>query len=161
MSFLCVRCSTSEDEVSFDTVKELKEHESGGHRTKPKKELPPSPPLTLSATEKIKEEDLKATPEKLIMPESIAQELVKPLLLAYKWIGACPTCRTEVKTIEVELGEKNIIIGWCVHCDRKLKQQEVVPIVNKETPEEKERMEAQDKSKEVYPITKFRKKKKE
>lgn len=129
MSFLCVQCSTSDDSVEFNSVQELKAHENGGHRNRPKKELPPSPPVVPSATEK-KTTALGEVVEYEKTPPIVIHN--KPLMLIYKWIGSCPVCNTEVKTIEVELGEKNIEIAFCIHCDEKILQQEVIPLPKKE-----------------------------
>lgn len=81
MAFLCVRCSTDEDSIEFDTIKELKEHEMGGHKSRPKKELPPSKPVEPSATEKLEEKK----PEKV---EPVIE--IKPLVLTYKCLQSCP-----------------------------------------------------------------------
>ena len=115
---ICVQCSTDEDTIEFDSVKDFLEHEKGGHRSRPAKVLPPAEPVTPSATEK-KEEKPKPVEEK---------RNPQPLRLIYHWVGECPMCLTEAKTIEVELDKTNMEIAYCLHCDKKLTQKEVPPI---------------------------------
>lgn len=130
---LCLICTTSEDEVDFPTVRELVEHQKGGHKTRPKKELPPPvKPVTPSATE------LKAMQEKgeqdllkagLIKPDKQTQPIIqKPLELQYKWSGVHAGCNTEVKTIEVIVGEALVVVAFCSACNVQLNQQTVIPI---------------------------------
>lgn len=122
MNILCVRCSTEEDEVSFPSLKDLKEHEQGGHKSRIKKELPPSPPVEPSATEK------EAPKGAVVEYEGTPPMIVKPLVLTYRWDGSCPVCNTEVKTIDVDLGEEWVVVAFCIACNKKLKQQEVLPL---------------------------------
>lgn len=129
---LCISCTVGDEEVDFPTVKELIEHQKGGHQTRPKKELPPSKPVTPSATE------LKAMEEKLANPknvpikyESISVVSAKqiPLELKYVWTGVHALCGSEPKTIEVDLSEERVaVLAFCFSCNEKLSQQEVLKI---------------------------------
>ena len=142
MNILCVRCSTEEDEVSFPSLKDLKEHEAGGHKSRPEKKLPPSPPAAPSATE-------KEAPKGEVAEYQGPLLVVKPLVLTYKWDGSCPACNTEVKTIEVDLGEKWVVVAFCIACNKKLKQQEVLPLPKPEPVPEPVK-------ESIYPIHKLR-----
>ena len=135
MSALCPVCSTSDDSVEFPTVRQLVEHQQGGHRSRPAKVLKPSRPVRPSLTElaQAKGEDavrvIKSEHGEVIeKPKGANIVIIKPLELQYKWVGMHKTCNMEVKTITVDLGEKAMIIAYCVNCDEKLEQREVVPI---------------------------------
>lgn len=135
MSALCLRCSGREESVEFATIRELVEHERGGHRTRPpKKELPPAKPVTPSATELAAMKEKLEQQPKLEVPIGIQAQTVvnssaiKPLELQYKWVGIHKDCNMEVKTIEVDLEDKVAIIAYCVNCDQKLQQEKVIPI---------------------------------
>lgn len=127
MSVICIKCSAGQDTVEFDSVKELVAHEKAGHVSRPKRGLPPSPPTTPSATE------LKALGK---VPKGVTAQVLereekpvqKPLELQYRWLGIHSVCNTEVKTIAVDIGEKQTVIAYCVPCDLKLGQQTVLPI---------------------------------
>lgn len=51
-----------------------------------------------------------------------------PIELNYKYSGQCPTCHSQVTTIEVGLEEKNAVTAFCVPCNKTLQQKLVVPI---------------------------------
>lgn len=132
MSVVCIQCTTSEDEVAFNTLAELVAHEKGGHQNRPKKELPPSPPVTPSATE-LKE--MKAKGETIVPQAGQTQlipekaEPIKPLELQYRWSGVHAQCNTEPRTIEVNLGDNKIaVVAFCFNCNQKLGQLEVPEI---------------------------------
>ncbi len=78
-----------------------------------------------SATElKAKKEEVKVEPIPVV---PVVVPLV-PLTLKYQYVGQCPICRGDVKSIEVELGKKNLMIAYCIRDDKKLLQTEVIPI---------------------------------
>lgn len=126
MAFMCLGCTTPEDEISFDTLKELKVHEMTGH-PRPERELPPSPPVTPSKTELAGTTGNVPTVVEAPPPVDVQAPLM-PLRLQYKWEGQCEKCRENVKTIEVDLGEKNMIIAYCPRDDTKWEQEMVIPI---------------------------------
>jgi hypothetical protein len=131
-SMLCVACTVGDDVVEFPSVAEYIAHEKGGHISRPKKDLPPSPPVTPSATE------LKAMAEQVqTAPPSQGGSLehgtnpspsIKPLYITYRWIGVHPPCNTEVKTIEVDVDDKSLLVAYCMHCDLKLEQARLIPV---------------------------------
>lgn len=132
MSVVCIQCTTSEDEVAFNTLAELVAHEKGGHQNRPKKELPPSPPVTPSATElkEMKAKGVPATTENIkAIVENNPIPPFKPLELQYRWTGVHFVCGTEPRTIEVNLGDNKIaVVAFCFNCNQKLGQLEVPEI---------------------------------
>ncbi len=128
---LCLVCSNSDESVEFPTVKDFIEHEKTGHVSRPVKPLPlPIKEVKPSLTEQragMKDKPAEgATPVPPTVPEKPVE--VPPLRLEYKWIGRHKDCNTEVKTIQVDLGKKAMVIAYCINCDRKLEQEEVIPI---------------------------------
>ena len=123
---ICISCN-----VEFDSVQEYVSHERGGHKSRPQKELPPSPPLTPSATE------LKALEEKLADPKNvpIEYESIKitppkqePLELKYVWTGVHAVCNSSPKTIMLHVGESEFAVAFCINCDKELEKREVIPL---------------------------------
>ena len=137
MAVLCMACSTGDDTVEFASVTELVAHEKGGHANLPKKELPPSPPVTPSATE-IKAMEGKgqtvvpATGQTQLIPENPPP--IKPLELEYRWTGQCKACNSEPRTILITLEDKQVCVAFCVNCNKELSQQPVVPIAKQIKP---------------------------
>jgi len=124
-SMMCIFCSGEQGTVEFPTVADFIEHEKGGHVSRPVKVLPPSVAKGPSKTEAAAEEK-KVQPQKA--EEIVTDPLIPPLKLQYKWAGICKDCKNEVKTIEVDLGNEGMIIGYCIPCDKQLVSKKVVSI---------------------------------
>lgn len=138
-SAICMQCSQGGDTVEFPSMREMLAHQAGGHVTRPIKVLPPSPIKGPSATE-LKEvaEKVKTEPVKKEKPA-----IVKPLELQYKWVGLHSSCNTEPKTVTIDLGEKWMIVAFCLSCDMQVQQLEVFPL-GKITEEKKSKKRAND-----------------
>lgn len=115
---ICQVCTTEEQEVAFDTVKNLFGHQKSGHRIflgliKPKQDAPAK--TTPSATEK---------------PASQTAPVVqtKPIVLKYKFEGECQKCNKEVETIEVKGVEINAMVAYCSNCKSQFTQVNVIPL---------------------------------
>ena len=101
MTSICSVCSTGENLVEFNTVKELSDHIKGGH---------------------------KSGKKPAVEPVVIKQEPAKPIELRYKFEGQCPKCNKEIDTITVDLGESEQQIAYCTNCRLQHKQIRVIPI---------------------------------
>lgn len=125
---ICLACTTPDDEISFLTLKDLKVHEMTGH-PRPPKELPKDPrPPSLSATE-IKELEAKGQQVSVItkptMIEAPKTEWIPPVL-KYKWEGKCKKCNAELRTIEIDLNEDEVVVvAFCFNCNEKTTQRNV------------------------------------
>lgn len=130
-AMICITCSTSEDSVEFPSVADYVAHTRTGHRSRPEKILPPSKPVTPSATELKDMENVTKAPVSPVTEQKGTETLlvVKPLQLQYKWTGVHKTCNSEIKTIEIPLGSKVVVVAYCLHCDLHVEQREVPKIV--------------------------------
>ena len=125
---ICISCN-----VEFDSVQEYVSHERGGHKSRPQKELPPSPPVTPSATElKALEEKGKklANSQGQLIEENkvITPPKQEPLELKYVWTGVHAVCNSSPKTIMLHVGESEFAVAFCINCDKELEKREVIPL---------------------------------
>lgn len=51
----------------------------------------------------------------------------EPIKLTYKYVGNCPTCGSEVDTLEVDL-DKFVIIAYCQSCHKQLRHKPVAKL---------------------------------
>lgn len=146
MSALCPNCSTGDESVEFESVRDLVAHMKSGHMTRPEKKLRPNPkPVTLSTTElRALEETKQNTPQvtttSVASPASAAL-VVKPLELQYRWIGVHAACNSEPKTIEVDLADTTIVVAFCMNCNEKLMQREVPKLTKQKIKEPDDTLE--------------------
>lgn len=129
MAFICEIC-TGEEEVSFPTLKQLVEHKKEIHEGKRPAELAP---------------ESVQSPTRASNGEKGSEVPPKPIVLKYKYEGACAICGRELDTIQVEMDERNIMIAYCSVDKKQWVQREVIPlqnqkpiiVVNEEIDEEK------------------------
>ena len=136
--------------MNFLTLKELADHQRGGHKSRIAKALPDSKPKGLSKTEqqllaegkplpalrdtgKPAELPVPPVPPASQLQEPVVPEKIPPLELQYKWVGRHEACRTEPRTISIKVGGKNVIIAFCVSCNLELGQMEVIPLDKQKT----------------------------
>ena len=128
-SMICMQCTVGNDVVEFPMISDYLEHTKGGHVSRPKKILPPSKPVTPSATElKAMQEGSQKVIESAKRPLKEEKRLLVPIYLEYHFTGQCPQCFTDVRTIKIEVGKKWIMNAICVNCNRTLYQASVAPI---------------------------------
>jgi hypothetical protein len=131
MAAVCLQCTIGDDVVEFPNMLALKAHEMTGHQTRPDKVLPVDPRGDHPSATELKAGKVPVKkPDTLPPPPVDPEQPPKPLKLQYAWTGQCPTCRDSVKTIEIEMGGHNVIVAYCVRCDKKLLQQQVIPITS-------------------------------
>jgi len=113
---LCISCTTEENEVAFDTVKEYMEHQKGGHILPPKTEKSVQSPV---------KSEIKASEKPIEQPKP-----KREIVLKYSFVGDCTNCsNTNLDTIEIIVNpEKNICVAFCKSCNSQLLQKEVIPI---------------------------------
>lgn len=149
-SMLCIQCTSGDNVVEFPSVADFVAHTQGGHVSRPKKVAPPpAKPVEPSATElKAQQEALEkasnAPTTQQGLPSSTPVALpVKPLVLEYKWVGVHAICNSEVRTIGVEVNDKDMaVVAFCFNCNEQLAQQTVVKI-----PQLEEKKEVASRSK--------------
>jgi DNA-directed RNA polymerase subunit RPC12/RpoP len=129
MPYLCERCG-----AQFENRREYKEHQTdhmlGRAEEKSVDEL--------VGGEDIVAEPIEETPDLGIPgPTATGQQLEKKrpwdkpeqLRLQYKYTGGCPNCGKDVETLEIDdvLADKKkqVVIAWCGHCHKKLRQRQV------------------------------------
>lgn len=107
MAFVCIKCSKEGRTVDFPTLKQLDDHNKGGHK------LP------------------SWVKDKGNIPEEEKPKL-KPIELNYKYSGSCPDCGREVDTLMFDIGEKDKkglwAVAFCTDCRKKVKELPVLPI---------------------------------
>ncbi len=88
-------------------------------------QFPPPPPT------QVKPDSASPTPtiveEK--KPEPQPETDPTPLSLEYRWVGQCPVCRSETKTLILGAGDAPktayYAIAWCLSCDKAVAQKKV------------------------------------
>lgn len=134
-SMICISCSTSDDSVEFPTIADLVAHTKGGHVSRPEKVLPPSRPVTPSATEL---KDMKEATKSPISPVKDEKGMdvlpvIKPLELQYKWTGIHAPCNSEPKTLEISMGDHTfMMVAYCIPCDVKITEMRVAGLNSQE-----------------------------
>lgn len=109
MKFVCFECT--DEEIPFDSAKELSEHRKSGHILMPPEPPPPPPPPP--EPEPVKEE-IKVEP--------------KQIVLRYLYEGECTQCNRTVDTIEIPVGEESMVVAYCPPCRMQIAQATVMPI---------------------------------
>ena len=146
MAAICFTCTTEEQEIAFIGVKQLFAHTQSEHTSfeglvQPK----PQPPgkTTPSATElkqmKLGTEKIVQNTMDLMKDSEVQHEFNEPIVLKYKFEGQCATCKRPVETIEVEVGEYNVVTPYCINCKKQEKQIKVIPISKQFVKEVKEK----------------------
>lgn len=130
MAVVCIACTIGDDVVELPNMLELKKHEMLGH-PRPEKILPVDPRGDHPSATELKAQKEKPTKPQVDKPTEEVKPI--PLSLQYQWTGQCEKCRDTVKTIEVEVGSKLIVIAYCVRDNVKLAQEEVLPINKQKT----------------------------
>jgi hypothetical protein len=111
MSFMCIQCG----EDTFDTMSSLTQHIKNIHvatirdRGETFEDQPPAPV-----------EQGSLVPSNPALPE--------PIVLTYVFTGQCPTCRTYVETLELEVEGKLFMVAYCSTCKVKVFDKKVIPI---------------------------------
>ena len=94
---------------------------------------------------RVKELDMNIKPPPILKPEDVQPGKVipgapvnyipvkreaKPIELHYKYFGECPTCFTEVKTLEIEVAEEGMFseVAFCLSCNKQLQDKKVSKI---------------------------------
>ena len=116
MAFECIICTNDDVRVEFPNVRELRDHELGGHVSRP------ITTLTQVAPKKQPANEPQATP---VTPPAVDR---KPIGLVYRYEGSCETCSGDLDTIGVDTGTKKIMIAYCSPCKKQYTQQEVIAI---------------------------------
>ena len=111
MNFMCEKCSSTEREVSFPTLKMLSEHKRGGHG--------------ITITTPLDNKSLTGGTTSRILPSEKPVEK-KEIVLEYKFTGVHDLCGTEVKTLEMDVESKHFVIAYCMPCNKQLISREVV-----------------------------------
>jgi hypothetical protein len=138
MSYLCEKCG-----AEFEELSEYKDHrvnhQLGRIPAKSVEELtgfePPEMgvPGPTATGEQITAEPLQPT----TAPTKAPWHEPEKLDLVYKYEGECPTCRNQVETLvlddvlqkgEVTIKSKVIVVAWCNHCHKKLRQRIVTKL---------------------------------
>lgn len=114
IEMVCTKCSSS---PTFNGMKELQEHIRSVHTLgQAQRPVPPiraeSPPPIVEVAPPVVEEPPKR----------------EPVVLEYKYKGECPTCGTQVTTLDVVLVDKKVMIAYCIPCNVKVTEQVVIPI---------------------------------
>lgn len=129
MASFCEICTTVDDEIAFLSAKQLFAHKKSGHRLFDgliRKELPPSRPVTPSATELKQQEREKVNEsifESVLEPQKPQPQ--KPITLTYRYEGI-DVCGNAVKTFEMDIETKHFVVAYCVACDKQLVSREVI-----------------------------------
>lgn len=116
-NFVCIKCTTDDNAVSFSSLAELSAHNKKVHEGKP---------LSINPKEVVdrSKPDPPPTPEFVPRPEPKREKIV----LEYKYKGDCESCGRVVDTITVEGKEKDVQIAYCSACKKQYNQAEVIPI---------------------------------
>lgn len=114
----CMQCGEA-----FDSQMKLRDHIRRIHIEKRKEK-----PIVVDKAEPVAEANLTPNPaEKILAPAPVNPAPTSPIVLEYRYKGTCPTCRSEVRTIMLDVGDY-FAIAYCSNCDKKLTQTKVIPI---------------------------------
>lgn len=119
---MCIPCS-----LEFSTEADFTVHKSSGHVDKskgltlvgPGVEPDPDFAATIARIEAKKNEPQVMTAPPVHSPRPELPEL-QAVQLIYKYTGDCPTCRTPVSTLELDLDQTHAVIAHCVKCNKQL-----------------------------------------
>jgi len=106
---------------TFRSPEELRQHIIEAHINKRREEFgkPAVKPKKKPVVEEVK---APAEPEPVSKP-------IPPIILEYKYKGACQVCNMEVATVLIDVQDKQVAVAFCKNCEQQLHQQTVIPII--------------------------------
>lgn len=115
----CAQCGKS-----FSSLMDVKKHIKLSH-------LKTATSRTVENLEEKKKEVIKpneTTIDKAPTPSVVASV---PIKLVYKYIGECPSCKTQVETIEF-VDNYLYVLAYCPSCKKNVCDKKVIPIEDQE-----------------------------
>lgn len=161
--FECAQCG-----AILHTMDTFREHMKATHvaRRLEENQLPPSKQAEVDKARQtravvppapIVERPVKLEPE-VKRPEPVVPPAI-PITLEYIYKGQCPVCRSAPKTIMVSVKSDTVALAWCMSCDKKIAEQNVIPLDKQALKMMLEMNEKPTPDEEVkWPINRFRKK---